>query len=370
MALSVLELTQALINRPSVTPDDGGCLPLIEACLTPYGFQAEYFHQGRVKNVLLKRGRAKPFTVFLGHVDVVPPGPLEAWTFPPFQATIHQGYLYGRGSSDMKSAVAAFVVALQRYHSSHGSIGLLLTSDEEGPSLDGIRHVMQVLTQRGEHIDYCLVGEPSSQQQLGDTIKIGRRGSLSATLTLHGQQGHVAYPHLADNPIHRSAGLIQYLAEQVWDTGHADFPATTCQITQIEAGTGANNVIPGELQLAFNFRYSPASSASYLQQHVEAKLHTLGMPYTITWHHSGLPFLCSDNPLRQATIAAVQKITGLTPHCSTDGGTSDGRFVAPTGTAVIEVGVSNKTIHQIDECVKIADLEPLSQIYLEILTQL
>ena len=372
--MTVLNLTQQLINQASITPDDGGCLKIIEDALTPYGFCAEYFNKNHVKNLYLKRGTIRPLTVFVGHVDVVPTGPLEQWTSPPFCATEREGYLYGRGSADMKSGIAAFIVALQRFITENpdhpGSLALLITSDEEGPSIDGVRHVMEIFKERGEQIDYCLVGEPSSNETLGDTIKIGRRGSLSATLTVHGKQGHIAYPHLADNPIHRFAPLLQALTETTWDNGHPDFEATSCQFSNLHAGTGAANVIPGDLSAEFNFRYSPSVTAKALQQRVEALVQTFTPHYTIKWRHSGDAFLSPCGPLRLAAIKAIHTLTGLTPLCSTGGGTSDGRFIAPTGAEVIEVGVINKTIHQIDECVKIDDLNRLTTLYFELLKHL
>lgn len=374
MSHDVFSLTQQLIDRASVTPDDGGCLQLIEDCLTPLGFSAEYLDCPPVKNLYLTYGQRGPLTVLLGHVDVVPTGPLAQWSSPPFVATVRDGYLYGRGSADMKSAVAAFVIALQRFvqqqSNFNGRIGLLLTSDEEGPSIGGIRHVVSVLQARGEHIDYCIVGEPSAQQQLGDTIKVGRRGSLSARLTIHGTQGHIAYPHLADNPIHRAAPFLKSLIDTQWDQGMAPFAATSCQISNIQAGTGATNIIPGQLLIDFNFRYSPAVTVAQLQQRVEQLLHEHSLRYDIAWQHSGEAFLTQPGRLLAAALHAVASVTQLTAECSTDGGTSDGRFVAPTGSEVVEVGVINKSIHQIDECVKISDLEPLCATYLKILEQL
>lgn len=369
-----LSLTTQLINCPSVTPDDGGSLKLIEDWLKPYGFRAEYLSVGDVKNLYLKRGHTQPLTVFLGHVDVVPAGNLAAWTHPPFTATVQDGYLFGRGSADMKSGIAAFIVALIRFINARpaltGSLGLLLTSDEEGPSIAGIRHVMHVLQARGEHIDYCLVGEPSSTEVVGDTIKIGRRGSLSATLTIKGKQGHIAYPQLADNPIHRFASVLQSLTTLQWDSGHPAFEATTCQFSHVHASSGASNVTPGDLQAMFNFRYAPSVTASALQARVTDLLQAQRLHYDVTWKHSGEPFITSQGALIRAAIAATQKVTGLTPVLSTGGGTSDGRFVAPTGTEVIELGCVNKTIHQIDECVKISDLDTLTDLYFELLCEL
>lgn len=374
MSHDVFNLTQQLIDRASVTPDDGGCLSFIEQCLTPLGFSAEYLNRGSVKNLYLTYGTQGPLTVFLGHVDVVPTGPLAQWASPPFTATVRDGYVYGRGSADMKSAVAAFVVTLQRFvrrwPDVAGRVGLLLTSDEEGPSIDGVRHVMQVLQARGEHLDYCIVGEPSATLQLGDTIKVGRRGSLSARLTIHGTQGHIAYPQLADNPIHRAAPFLNALINTQWDQGLPPFSPTSCQISNIQAGTGATNVIPGQLIIDFNFRYSPAVTVAQLQQRVEQLLQDHALRHDLQWQHSGEAFLTQPGRLVAATLHAIAEVTQLTAHCSTDGGTSDGRFVAPTGTEVVEVGVVNKSIHQIDECVKISDLEPLCAIYLTILEQL
>ncbi len=374
MTLDTLTFSQQLINRASVTPSDGGCLALIEQALRPYGFKAEYVNQGVVKNLYLTQGVKGPLMVFLGHVDVVPPGPPEAWAHDPFTATVNEGYLYGRGSADMKTAIAAFVVAVQRVINSSNllpfRLGLLLTSDEEGPGLDGIRHVMKVLQHRGEHIDYCLVGEPSSTKHLGDTLKIGRRGSLSFNLIIHGIQGHIAYPQFAHNPIHCFAPILQRLITTTWDQGYVDFEATTFQCSHIHAGVGATNIIPGELTLNANFRYAPSVTAEYLRHQVEHILNDAHLKYSIEWHHSGEPFISAPGPLRAAAIHAIETITGLIPNCSTDGGTSDGRFVAPTGTEVIELGVCNKTIHQIDECVKISDLDTLTAIYTELLTRL
>ncbi|MCD6047705.1 MAG: succinyl-diaminopimelate desuccinylase [Gammaproteobacteria bacterium] len=370
--ISLLALTKSLIEKKSVTPDDAGCIDLISELLQKQNFQLERFDTDSVKNLFAYYGDHGPLLIFLGHTDVVPSGPIEQWQFPPFSPTEHEDYLYGRGAADMKSAVAAMVCALINFIQQNPKInfrvGLLLTSDEEGVALHGTRHVMEVFQQRGIKVDYCLVGEASSEKIFGDTIKVGRRGTLSGKLTIYGKQGHIAYPQLAKNPIHCFAKALNEICENQWDDNHnAYFQATQCQFSNIHAGTGANNVIPGTLIADFNFRFSTTSTPESLQQKFIAILDKHQLKYTIDWHLGGLPFLTEKGLLLDCTQQTVQSLTGITPALSTAGGTSDGRFVAPTGAEVIEFGVINQTIHQINECVKIDDLSKLSEIYLAIL---
>ena len=374
-----LALACQLIARPSVTPEDKGCQPLIAERLSRLGFQAEPMPfedaQGAVDNLWLRLGTQAPLFVFAGHTDVVPAGPLEQWTFPPFEPRIHQGYLYGRGAADMKGAVAAMVTAVERYLSQHpdhpGSIALLLTSDEEGPATCGTARVIEALQQRGESIDWCLVGEPSSEQQLGDQIRNGRRGSLSATITVEGIQGHVAYPHLASNPIHAAAPALAELASTCWDQGNAFFPPTSFQISSIQAGTGARNLIPGALLIECNFRFSTEQTPAALRQRLERLLENHRLNARVDWIEPvGMPFLTESGTLLDAARAAVHQVTGLHPRLSTAGGTSDGRFIAPTGAQVLELGTDHQTIHQVNERVRAADLDQLSAIYENILQRL
>jgi succinyl-diaminopimelate desuccinylase len=366
-----IELAKALIERASVTPDDAGCQPLIAERLQALGFSIESLRFGEVDNLWARRGSAAPLFVFAGHTDVVPPGPLADWDSDPFTATTRDGCLYGRGAADMKSSIAAMVTACERFiarHAGHrGSIAFLLTSDEEGPSIDGTVKVIEHLKARGEQIDWCLVGEPSSRKQTGDVIKNGRRGSLNGVLRVHGQQGHVAYPQLADNPIHRAAAALAELVAVEWDAGNAHFPPTTFQISNIHAGTGAENVIPGELHILFNLRFSTESSPESIQSRVHAILDRHGLDYSIDWKISGLPFITPAGELVDAARRAIHSISGIETELSTSGGTSDGRFIAPTGAQVVELGPLNATIHKTNECVNLAELDTLSSIYERIL---
>lgn len=374
MASPTLWLALDLIGRPSVTPADAGCQPLIQERLERQGFRCEPMIFGEVTNLWARRGTQGPVFVFAGHTDVVPPGPLNRWTSPPFAPQIRDGLLYGRGAADMKGSLAAMVTACEdflRDHPKHrGSIGFLLTSDEEGPSIDGTAKVVEALMARGEGIDYCLVGEPSSQHRLADTIKNGRRGSLSGRLRLLGKQGHVAYPHLARNPLHALAPVLARLCAEVWDQGNSYFPPTSFQISNLQMGTGAENVIPGELEAWFNFRFSSETDANTLIRRVTELLESIGLHYQIEWKLSGNPFLTPVGELVQASCWATEQVLGYRPELSTSGGTSDGRFIAPMGAQVAELGPLNATIHQIDECVAIEDLERLSLIYRKILERL
>ncbi|GLW61476.1 succinyl-diaminopimelate desuccinylase [Hydrogenophilus thermoluteolus] len=372
MMSPVLELAQALIARPSVTPDDAGCLDLIANRLTSLGFSCERFDCAGVANLWARRGTTQPYVVFAGHTDVVPPGDSARWRFPPFTPTVAEGddgvvYLYGRGAADMKSSLAAMVVAASRFVASHpnhrGSIAFLLTSDEEGPAQYGTRHVVDLLAQRGETLDYTIVGEPTCSQRLGDTLKNGRRGSLTGHLTVLGKQGHVAYPHLADNPVHRLAPALAELCSTVWDHGNDDFPPTTFQVAHIHAGTGATNVIPGTCTVDFNFRFSTEQTPEQLIARTEAILNRHHLRYTLDWSLSGRPFLTPRAELVAALHHAITAVTGVTPTCSTSGGTSDGRFIAQICPQVVEFGPVNATIHQVDERIAVADLEPLARIY-------
>jgi len=362
-----LQLAMDLIARPSVTPDDAGCQDLIATRLEAIGFHIERLRFGEVDNLWARHGNDGPLFAFAGHTDVVPTGPVSDWRFPPFEPTLDQGWLYGRGAADMKSSLAAMVTACEAFVGSHpnhqGSIGLLITADEEGPAVNGTVRVVEHLQQRGEQIDWCLVGEPSSSDQLGDVVKNGRRGSLGSRLTVHGTQGHVAYPDKADNPIQRFAPVLAELCSETWDAGNEFFPATSFQVSNINAGTGATNVIPGRLELVFNFRYSTETSAEQLQQRVTAILDHHNLRYDLDWNLSGLPFLTAAGALVDAVQAAIHEVTGMDTQLSTAGGTSDGRFIAPTGTEVVEVGPVNASIHQVDERVWAKDLERLSRIY-------
>lgn len=368
-----LQLAQDLIRRPSVTPDDAGCQELMMSRLEPLGFRGEGMRFGDVDNLWARKGSEGPVLAFAGHTDVVPTGPEKNWSHPPFEAGVHEGYLFGRGSADMKGSLAAFVTACERFVQKHpdhrGSIALLITSDEEGPAHSGTVKVVEALEARGEKMDWCLIGEPSSTHQVGDVIKNGRRGSLHGYLTVHGIQGHVAYPHLAENPVHRAAPALTDLAAEQWDQGNEFFPATTFQVTRVEAGTGSN-VIPGELLVHFNFRYCTENTADSLRERVIAILDRHGLKYDLQWHLSGEPFLTARGALVDAAQAAIRQVTGRDTELSTSGGTSDGRFIAPTGAQVVELGPINATIHKIDECVKADDLDILSEIYERILVNL
>lgn len=363
------------MRRPSVTPDDAGCQSILAERLSACGFDVEAMPYGEVSNIWARRGREAPLVVFAGHTDVVPTGPLDAWRFDPFSATLDGDWLYGRGAVDMKSSLAAFITAIEAFLEAPpaftGSIGLLITSDEEGPAVDGTARVVAALEERGEHIDYCIVGEPSSTDRLGDTIKNGRRGSLSGWLTVRGVQGHVAYPDSADNPILRFGPALHELGETVWDQGNDHFPPTSFQISSIHAGTEqANNVIPGELSVAFNLRFSTASTPDALKQRVEAILSRHDLSYDIQWRLSGMPFLTADGPLIDAARKAVTATLGHEPALSTGGGTSDGRFIAPTGAQVVELGPVNETIHKINERIAIDDPARLSRVYQHLLGEL
>jgi succinyl-diaminopimelate desuccinylase len=375
-----LRLLEALIARPSVTPVDGGCQSLIAARLAPLGFACEAMLRGpdaaRVTNLwAIHRGqRPGPTVVLAGHTDVVPPGPAARWASDPFVPSRRDGMLYGRGAADMKTSIAAMTVAAEEFVRAHpdhaGAVAVLFTSDEEGPSLDGTVRVIETLQARGERLDCCIVGEPTSVDVLGDTIKNGRRGSLSARLVVKGIQGHVAYPHQARNPVHQLAPALAELAATVWDQGNEHFPPTTWQVSNLHAGTGALNVVPGEAVLDFNFRFSTESTPESLQQRVDAVLQRHGLDYSIAWTLGGSPFLTREGTLSQALGAAIQAETGLTPVLSTTGGTSDGRYIAPVCEQVVEFGPINATIHKIDECVKVADIEPLKNIYVRTLQAL
>lgn len=369
---ATLELTRRLIALPSITPEDAGCQALLGATLSELGFRVETLQFGEVTNLWAVWGERGPLFVFAGHTDVVPPGNTADWRSDPFEPCERDGYLFGRGAADMKGSLAAMLTATSAFlgaHQPHARIGFLITSDEEGSAVDGTRRVMAELQRRGEQIDYCLVGEPSSSQAVGDTIKIGRRGSLSGRMRVKGIQGHVAYPHLADNPIHKALPALAALSTEVWDNGNAAFPATSFQISNINAGTGANNVIPETLTLDFNLRYSTELDAETIKSRVVAILKNFALDYTIDWHLSGEPFLTEDGTLIKAVEHAIAAVTGSAPERSTAGGTSDGRFIAPTGAEVVELGPCNATIHKIDECVRITDLERLAEIYQRLLEQ-
>ena len=368
------DLACALIRRASVTPADAGCQTLLAERLAPLGFVAETLHAGGVDNLWLRRGTQAPLLVFAGHTDVVPTGPAEAWQSDPFAPTVRDGLLYGRGAADMKSSLAAFVVAIEQVLHAQpdlpGSIALLLTSDEEGPARDGTVRVIERLQSRQETIDYCVVGEPTCVDTLGDTIKNGRRGSLSGRLQVIGIQGHVAYPHLARNPVHQLAPALAELADTRWDDGSADFPATTFQVSNIRGGTGAGNVIPGTVELLFNFRYSTASPADHLRARTEAVLQRHGLEFVLDWDHGAQPFLTPRGPLVDALSASIAAETDVTAAVSTTGGTSDGRFIARWCRQVVEFGPINASIHKIDEHVRVADLAPLARIYAGLIRRL
>lgn len=374
MMLSTLELAIELISRPSITPHDAGCQSLIANYLQSIGFVVETLRFGEVDNLWVRHGQTEPLLVFAGHTDVVPPGLLKQWQFPPFTPTVHEGLLYGRGAADMKGSLAAMVVAGERFIRSHpdhpGSIGLLLTSDEEGVAINGTVKVIDYLQVKGDRITWCLVGEPSSVNRLGDTIKNGRRGSLNGHLIIQGVQGHVAYPHQADNPIHRFAPLLKTLCETQWDQGNEFFPPTGFQITHLNAGEKVDNVIPGELEVLFNFRYSTEVTHTQLQAVVTDLLEQYQLNSKLTWRHSGLPFLTPVGTLVEVIQQAILEVCGYQATLSTAGGTSDGRFIAPTGAQVIELGPLNATIHKVNECVRVEDLETLATIYQRIIEKL
>ena len=372
---ATLELTQDLIARRSVTPADEGCQAVMIERLRAIGFQIEPLPFGNVTNFWAWRGReAAPVLCFAGHTDVVPTGPLEEWRSDPFVPTLREGMLYGRGAADMKSGLAAMITATEAFVAAHpahrGRIAFLITSDEEGPSVDGTKRIAALFAERGERIDWCVVGEPSSERTLGDTIKIGRRGSFSARLTVHGVQGHIAYPHLAENPVHTLAPALAELTQHVWDAGTEHFEPTSFQVSNLNAGTGAPNVIPGELKARFNLRYSPVQTLAGLKQTVEDILRKHGVRYSIEWYLSGEPFYTPPGVLSEAVCAAIEAVRGAAPQLSTGGGTSDGRFIAPLGAEVVELGVINASIHKVNECVRVADIDALHHMYFNVLENL
>jgi succinyl-diaminopimelate desuccinylase len=369
-----LSLAVELVRRPSVTPTDAGCQALLGERLAALGFRLEPMRFGEVDNLWARRGAEGPLLCFAGHTDVVPTGPAGDWTSPPFAAAVKDGFLWGRGAADMKGSLAAMVTACERFlghHPGHrGSIAFLLTSDEEGPAVDGTVRVVEALSRRGERIDWCLVGEPTSLETVGDALKNGRRGSLNGRLTVYGVQGHVAYPDRAENPIHRFAPALAELCALEWDHGNAFFPPTRFQVSNLASGTGAENVIPGRLAVLVNFRFSTEVTAPELEARVEAVLARHGLRYELAWNLSGNPFLTPGGALLAATAQAVRDTVGIEPDVNTAGGTSDGRFIAPTGAEVVELGPLNATIHKVDERVAVADLERLSTIYERLLERL
>ncbi|MFT6897056.1 MAG: succinyl-diaminopimelate desuccinylase [Paraglaciecola sp.] len=374
MNKSVIALAKELINRPSVTPQDVGCQQMMADYLTPLGFEIENMQFADTTNMWARRGNTGPVFCFAGHTDVVPTGPLVNWHTPPFQATEVDGYLHGRGAADMKGSLAAMLVAsknfIEKYPAHKGSIAFLITSDEEGPFINGTTKVIDTLEARDEKITWCLVGEPSSTNELGDVVKNGRRGSLTGDLTIKGIQGHVAYPHLARNPIHQATPFLTELSQMHWDNGNPSFPPTSLQISNLHSGTGAGNVIPGDLQVCFNFRFSTEVTDQQLIARVITLLDKHELDYHIDWTFNGQPFLTDTGKLVEATQLAIATITGRETQLSTAGGTSDGRFIAPTGAQVIELGPVNATIHKVNECVKMSDLESLGAVYEQILVEL
>ncbi|HEY4698048.1 MAG TPA: succinyl-diaminopimelate desuccinylase [Gallionella sp.] len=362
-----LQLAKALIARRSLTPDDAGCQDILIERLNKLGFNIERMRFGNVDNFWARRGTSGPIVVFAGHTDVVPTGPVENWLSPPFEPTIRDGLLYGRGAADMKTSIAAFITAIEAFIAQHpdhnGSIALLITSDEEGVAVDGTVRVVEALRARGETMDYCIVGEPTSNKLVGDMIKNGRRGSLSGTLTAKGIQGHIAYPHLVKNPIHMVAPAIAELAATTWDDGNEYFPPTSWQISNINGGTGATNVVPGTVEILFNFRFSTASTEQDLKDKVHAILDKHGVTYDLKWELSGKPYLTAKGSLVAAISRAIEQCYGITPELSTTGGTSDGRFIAGICPQVVEFGPLNATIHKLNECVAVADIEPLKLTY-------
>lgn len=368
----LIELASALMAIPSITPHDKGCQDIIRQRLEKLHFHSEVMPFGEVSNLWCRLGQTPPLLVFAGHTDVVPAGPEASWTSPPFSPSIRQGYLYGRGASDMKAAIAAMIIAVEQYLQNEpafsGSLGFLITSDEEGKGEDGTKKVLEVLKKRGEAMDFCIVGEPSSEKQVGDQIRIGRRGSLHGKLTVYGKQGHVAYPDRIDNPIHKSLSALLTLAKTTWDQGNGDFPPTSFQMTHIEGGTGAMNVVPGILDIAFNFRFSPELTPQELKKRTERILAQQGLNYAIEWQEGARPFLSKKETLISVAREAIHKVTGLTAQSSTAGGTSDARFFAErTDAEIIELGLLNATAHEIDESVAVSDVEKLAMIYQAIL---
>ncbi|MBP57436.1 MULTISPECIES: succinyl-diaminopimelate desuccinylase [Idiomarina] len=367
MSSETLKLAHELISRPSITPEDEGCQQLIGERLAALGFELESMIFEDTTNLWARRGQGRKLFCFAGHTDVVPPGDVNDWQFPPFQPTIHNGYLYGRGAADMKGSLAAMLTATERFVKDYpevdADIGFLITSDEEGPFINGTKRVIETLEQRNEKIDWCIVGEPSSTETLGDIVKNGRRGSLTGDLTVLGIQGHVAYPHLAQNPVHDLAPALRDLIQEEWDTGNDSFPPTTFQVSNIQAGTGAGNVIPGRIETQFNFRFSTELTADKIKQRVEAILNKHSLQYKLQWKLNGPPFLTDSGALVEAVQSAIEHECGFSTTLSTAGGTSDGRFIAPTGAQVIELGPVNATIHKVNECVKASDLDKLSEVY-------
>jgi len=369
-----LILLEDLVRRESITPKDAGCQDVLVERLNKLGFKEERLDFDDTQNIWLRRGEEKPLLTFLGHTDVVPPGPLDRWDSPPFEPTIRDGKLYGRGTADMKGGVACFVTALERFivnHPDHkGSIAMMMTSDEEGIATNGVVKVVEVLEKRNEKIDWCLVGEPSSDKKLGDVIRVGRRGSLCAKLTVHGIQGHVAYPEIAENPIHSFAPALKALTEEVWDNGNEFFPPTSLQVSNINSGTGAENIIPGSAEIQFNLRFCTELDEQTIKQRTAAIFDQFDFKYNLQWRLSGNPFLTEGGALIDAAHVAIKKVTGFETLDDTGGGTSDGRFIAPTGAEVIELGPLNESIHKINENVRVEDLEILSDIYENMLIEL
>ena len=362
-----LDLAKALIKKASITPKDMGCQEPMISCIKPLGFNVELMNYGNVQNFYARKGNTAPLIVFAGHTDVVPPGPIDQWKFDPFSPSEEEGLLYGRGSADMKSSLAAFIVAIQEftneYPNHNGSIGLLITADEEGIATDGTVKVVEALKARNEKIDYCVVGEPTSSMRFGDTVKNGRRGSLSAKLIVKGIQGHIAYPELIRNPIHEVAPVIDALVNTVWDEGNEYFPKTSWQISNINGGTGATNVVPGEVEILFNFRYSTSNTADTLKKRVESILEKHSLDYEISWNHSGNPYLTEKGMLVDKISDAIESVVSIKPSISTTGGTSDGRFISTVCDQVVEFGPINASIHKINEHVNIGDIELLKDIY-------
>ncbi|TFH49390.1 MAG: succinyl-diaminopimelate desuccinylase [Lysobacterales bacterium] len=369
-----LRLSMDLIARASVTPDDAGCQELIRGLLEPLGFACESVNFGKVSNLWARNAVRGPLFVFAGHTDVVPTGPESRWSSPPFEPEVRDGLLYGRGAADMKGSIAAFITACERFlanrPASRGALALLITSDEEGAAVDGTVRVLETLAEREERIEWCLVGEPSSHERLGDRVRNGRRGSLNGHLVVRGKQAHIAYAEGAVNPIHGFARALAALDAEIWDTGNDDFPPTSFQVSNVNAGTGADNVIPGHLEAMFNFRYSTQLGVDELRDRVLRVLNDHGLEHELSWRHSGEPFLTPPGALLEATQAALQEITGAPAAASTGGGTSDGRFIARTGAQVVELGPVNASIHSIDEHVSVADLDLLSRVYERILEKL
>lgn len=371
---NVIDVTKLLVDKASITPDDAGCQAFMQSLLQPIGFNCESMVFEDTTNLWARKGSSGPVFCFAGHTDVVPTGPIDKWLFNPFTPTEKDGFLFGRGTADMKASLAAMLVATKNfvkdYPNHKGSIAFLITSDEEGPFINGTTRVIDTLEKRNEKIDYCIVGEPSSTTKTGDTVKNGRRGSLTADLTIFGKQGHVAYPHLVNNPIHAAGPVLAELTATHWDEGNAFFPATSMQVSNINAGTGATNVVPGSIHMVFNFRYSTEVTAQELTNRVEEILSKHKVNYDIKWTYNGLPFLTPEGSLVEACVEAIKDVTNIDTELSTAGGTSDGRFIAPTGAQVVELGPENNTIHQINECVNIENVKTLELIYYKILKKL